>query len=182
MSVSAKSNLKVSKSLKINELSFVQLEKRDSSSEKPRRRCLNLKTIFYENKPLEKKINTDLIILNFITGKSETNFSARTALSDNPQDKLDYNLCMINKYDENLNESLSFISEFDLEQDENNQNDSFNSCDNDDESIEQIEIKTDVKTNSNKRDSIDDNKDIDLELENDWNDIQEFLLNKKSSQ
>ena len=89
---------------------------------------------------------------------------------------------MINKYDESLNESLSFISEFDLEQDENNQNDSFNSCDNDNESIEQIEIKTDIKTNSNKRDSIDDNKEIDLELENDWNDIQEFLLNKKSSQ
>ena len=182
MSVSAKSNLKVSKSLKINELSLVQLEKRDSSSEKPKRRCLNLKTIFYKNKPLEKKINTDLIILNFITGKSETNFSARTALSDNPQEKLDYNLCMINKYDENLDESLSFISEFDLEQDENNQNNSFNSCDNDDESIEQIEIKTDEKTNSNKRDSVNDNKDIDLELENDWNDIQKFLLNKKSSQ
>ena len=181
MSVSAKSNLKLCKSLKINELSFEQLEKRDSSSEKPKRRCLNLKTMFYEKKPLEKKINTDLIILNFITGKSETNFSARTALSDNHQDKLDYNLCMINKYDENLNESLSFISEFDLEQDENNQNDSFNSCDNDDESIEQIEIKTDVKTNTNKRDSIDDNKDIDLELENDWNDIQEILLNKKTS-
>ncbi len=89
---------------------------------------------------------------------------------------------MINKYDENLNESLSFISDFDLEQDENSQNDSFNSCDNDDESIEQIEIKTDIKTNSNKRDSIDDNKEIDLERENDWNDIQEFLLNKKPSQ
>ncbi len=92
MSVSAKSNLKVSKSLRKNDLSFAQIEKRDSSSEKPRRRYLNLKTIFYENKPEEKKINTDLIILNFITGKSETNFSARTALSDTPQDKLDYNL------------------------------------------------------------------------------------------
>ena len=182
MSVSAKSNLKISKSLRKNDLSFIEIEKRDSSSEKPRRRRLNLKTIFYENKPAEKKINTDLIILNFISDKSETNFSARTALSDTPQNKLDYNLCMINKYDENLNESLSFISEFDLEQDENCQNDSFNSCDNEDESIEQIEIKTDIKTDSNKRDSIDDNKEIDLERENEWNDIQEFLLNKKSSQ
>lgn len=182
MSVSAKSNLKVYKSFRKNDILLTQIEKRDSSSEKPRRRCLNLKTIFYENKPIEKKINNDLIILNFITGKSETNFSARTALSDTPHDKLDYNLCMINKYDENLNESLSFISEFDLEQDENSQNDSFDSSINDDQSIEQIEIKTDIKANSNKRISIDDSKEIDLERENEWNDIQEFLLNKKSSQ
>lgn len=31
--------------------------------------------------------------------------------------EMDYDLCMINKYDENLNTSLSFISEFDLEED-----------------------------------------------------------------
>ena len=47
MSVSAKSNLKISKSLRKNDLSFIEIEKRDSSSEKPRRRRLNLKTIFY---------------------------------------------------------------------------------------------------------------------------------------
>jgi hypothetical protein len=82
---------------------------------------------------------------------------------------------MINKYDENLNSSLSFISDFDLEEDEENQIDeSFNSCENDDSEIEQIEIK-----NSSKqafRDNIDEENDV--KLEKDWNDIQNFLLNK----
>lgn len=179
MSVSAKSNLKISKSLRKNDLSFIEIEKRDSSSEKPRKGHLDLKNIFYKNNP-EKKIDSDFIILNYITHKSETKFSAKTSLSDAIPDKLDYNLCMINKYDENLDTSLSFISEFDLEQDEN-QNDSFSSSDNDGECIEQIQIKSDIKIDQNKRGSIYDNKEIDLELEKDWNDIQTFLLNKKSS-
>jgi hypothetical protein len=86
-----------------------------------------------------------------------------------------YDLHMINKYDENLNSSLSFISDFDLEEDEENQIDeSFNSCENEDSEIEQIEIK-----NSSKqafRDNIDEENDV--KLEKDWNDIQNFLLNK----
>ena len=178
MSVSAKSNLKISKSLRKNDLSFIEIEKRDSSSEKPRRRRLNLKTIFYENKPAEKKINTDLIILNFISDKSQTNFSARTALSDTPQNKLDYNLCMINKYDENLNESLSFISEFDLEQDnENNEDSSFNSLDNDN-SVENIDISDKNRTKSFDKEDDEEHK---TKLEKEWADIQELLLNKNSS-
>ena len=176
MSHSSKSNLKVNNASRKNDFLITQIEKRDSSSEKPRKGHLNLKNIFYKNK-LEKKIDSDLIILSYITQKSGNKFSAKTSLSDAIPDKFEYNLCMINKYDENLNTSLSFISEFDLEQDEN-PNDSFSSSDNDGECIEQFEIKSDIKIDPNKRCSIYDNKDIDLELENDWNDIQEFLLNK----
>ena len=139
MSHSAKNNLKINKALRKNDFIATQIEKRDSSSEKPRKRRLDLKNIFYKNNP-KKKIDSDLIILNYITNKSENKFSAKTSLSDAIPDKLDYNLCMINKYDENLDTSLSFISEFDLEQDEN-QNDSFSSSDNDGECIEQIQIK-----------------------------------------
>ena len=159
---------------------------------KPEEKIQNVKT--FQNKKYKKQISfqndnhkieifkklNEGCVLNFIRS-SERKESSKTASSEIPKE-LKYDLSMINKYEEKLNSSLSFISEFDLEQDENNQNNSFNSCDNDDESIEQIEIKTDEKTNSNKRDSVNDNKDIDLELENDWNDIQKFLLNKKSSQ
>ena len=179
MSHSEKNNINITKVLGKNDFIIAQIEKRDSSSEKPRKGHLDLKNIFYKNNP-EKKIDSDFIILNYITHKSETKFSAKTSLSDAIPDKLDYNLCMINKYDEKLDTSLSFISEFDLEQDEN-QNDSFSSSDNDGECIEQIQIKSDIKIDQNKRGSIYDNKEIDLELEKDWNDIQTFLLNKKSS-
>ena len=179
MSHSAKNNLRINKALRKNDFIATQIEKRDSSSEKPRKRILDLKNIFYKSNP-KKKIDSDLIILNYITNKSETKFSAKTSLSDAIPDKLDYNLCMINKYDENLDTSLSFISEFDLEQDEN-QNDSFSSSVNDGECIEQFEIKSDIKIDSNKRGSINDKKEIDLELEKDWNEIQALLLNKKPS-
>ena len=66
----------------------------------------------------------------------------KTTLTDSFPTKNKYELYMINKYDENLNPDLSFISEFDLEEDFNKSNDSFNSSDNDDSEIEQIEIKT----------------------------------------
>ena len=54
-----------------------------------------------------------------------------------------YDLSMLNKYDEDLNSSLSFISEFDLEngnEDDNSFNSSF-----DDNSVEEIEIVSKVK-------------------------------------
>ena len=88
---------------------------------------------------------------------------------------------MINKYNENLDTNLSFISEFDLEEDETKQNDSFNSCDNDDESIEEIEIKT----RTNKRISYNNiykREEIDLDFEKDWEEIKDLLLNKKGNQ
>ena len=50
-----------------------------------------------------------------------------------------YDLCMINKYNEDLNPDLSFISEFDLEQEDNKTNNSFNSSF-DENSVEEIDI------------------------------------------
>ena len=81
---------------------------------------------------------------------------------------------MINKYDENLNDSLSFISDFDLEEDKNKLNDSFSSSCYDENSVEQIEIKT--KTNK----IYNDNEEYDFELEKEWNDIKESLLKNDS--
>ena len=54
-----------------------------------------------------------------------------------------YDLSMLNKYDEDLNSSLSFISDFDLEND-NEDNNSFNSSF-DDDSVEGIEIVSKIK-------------------------------------
>jgi hypothetical protein len=81
---------------------------------------------------------------------------------------------MVKKYDENLNTSLSFISDFDLEE-YLKLNNSFNSCDNDDSCIEEIEIKTKTKKNIN-------NDVFDIEFEKEWDDITKLILKNKSSQ
>ena len=93
-------------------------------------------------------------------------------MTSSPPEKLDYDLCMINKFDENLNTSLSFISEFDLEDDEK-ENDSFNSSDNEN-CIEEIEIKKNKKI-------LVENEEFYFELDKEWEDIREHLLKKESN-
>lgn len=121
------------------------------------------------SKDIFKKLN-ECCVLNFIRS-SERKETVKTAASDT---ELDYDLCMINQSDENLNNSLSFISEFDLEEDEN-ENNSFESCDSNN-SAEQIEI---VKKTKN-RNSIQEDIDNEIQLEKDWKDIQELLLKKNN--
>ena len=122
-----------------------------------------------------KKLNEGCV-LNFIRS-SERKESSKTASSEIPKE-LKYDLSMINKYEEKLNSSLSFISEFDLEKeeiDDNNFDDSFDSCGHDDSEIEQIEIQ-----NINRQivKYKNDDEENDVKLEKEWNDIQNFLLNK----
>ena len=76
-------------------------------------------------------------ILNFIRKsiKKETSFLNSSENSS----KMKYDLNMINKYEEDSNSNLSFISEFDLEEDESRKKDSFDSCF-DDNSVEEIQI------------------------------------------
>lgn len=133
---------------------------------------LSLKYSLYINE--EKKIKTNKCILNFITNDSERKYSIKTSMSENPI-KYNYELHMINKYDEYMNSSLSFISEFDLEEEEEKKfDDSFDSCGHDDSGIEQIEIK-----NISRRNTKDKNdEEIDIKFEKEWSDIQNFLLNK----
>ena len=71
-----------------------------------------------------KKLNEGTV-LNFIrySNRKET---VKSNLSENPKE-MKYDLCMLNKYEEDLNSSLSFISEFDLENEGNENDDSFNS-------------------------------------------------------
>ena len=125
------------------------------------------------SKDIFKKLN-ECSVFNFIRS-SERKDTVKTDISDT---QMDYDLCMINKYDENLNTSLSFISEFDLEEDVKENNSSFESCDND-ISIEQIKIVKNIK--NCKRSSIQEDIENEDQLENDWKDIQELLLKKNLS-
>ena len=142
---------------------------------------INIKKVFCEEqKPQkkEKKINKNLSILNFISRGLYEKSSVRANLSDTIPEKFDYSLFMINKYEENLDLSLSFISEFDLEEEDNKNymNESFKSSDNEDNCEEQIEIKTITK----KITSYDEEDNIKWKKE--WNEISELLLRKESSQ
>ena len=119
------------------------------------------------------EFNPKLNSFKFIRS-SEKKETVKTNFSDT---EMNYDLCMINKYNEDLNSSLSFISEFDLENDGNEEDNSFNSCDSDN-SVEQIEIfGKSSRKNSTKVLDI----EHDLKLEKEWNDIQKLLLNKDSS-
>ena len=123
----------------------------------------------------EKQCKSNLTLLNYITNNSERKSLIKTVLLPSKPEIYEYTLCMVNKHEEN--ENLSFISHFDLEDDENNINDSFDSCFND-HSVEQIEIKT--KSNNKSFDNED--SEIDIEFEKDWNDILDSIIDKKAYQ
>ena len=76
-------------------------------------------------------------VLNFIRC-SNTKETVKSNISEKPQE-MKYELCMLNKYEEDLNLSLSFISEFDLENEGNENDNSFNSSF-DENSVEEIDI------------------------------------------
>ena len=91
-------------------------------------------------KNIYKKLNEGTV-LNFIrTSSKKDNF--KSIISENSQE-MKYDLGMINKYEEELNSSLSFISEFNLEEDEN-ESETFNSS-LDDNSVEEFEIMKIIK-------------------------------------
>ena len=88
----------------------------------------------YIKNEIFKKLNEGTV-LHFIRNsnieKVKSNFSINSQ-------EMNYDLCMINKYDEDLNSDLSFISEFNLEE-ENEKDNSFNSSF-DENSVEEIDI------------------------------------------
>ena len=178
MSVSSKMNLKVKNSIKRDDSLLSKIEKRDNSFDKSKH-SLNLKSTFYQKEfNQDLKINNNLCILNFVVNKNDQRSSFATTATYKAPEKLDYDLDMVNKYDENR--SLSFISEFDLEEDDTKQDESFSSCENDDPSIEEVEIIQ--KNPTHKRVSCDyiyKKTETDLDLEKDWNEIKHLLLKRK---
>ena len=175
MSVSLKIIPKIEKLFKGKDTFILKFPKREKSYQK-RIKNQNLENLLYPKENLKpKEINiSHLSILNLISKKSKRRKStSKTTISEIISDKFNnYNIYMINKYDENFDSSLSFISQFDLENKENSINNSFCSSSNE-ESCEQIEIKTITKDISEK------DKEHSRKIEKEWNDIQELLLGKE---
>ena len=180
MSASSKMNLKVKKPIKREDSLLSKIEKRDNSFDKSKH-SLNLKNTFYQKEfNQDMKINNNLSILNFVINKNDQRSSYATTVTYKAPEKLDYNLDMVDKYEENG--SLSFISEFDLEEDDTKQDESFSSCENDDPSIEEVEIIKKYPTH--KRVSCDyiyKKAETDLDLEKDWNEIKHLLLKSQKA-
>ena len=135
------------------------------------------KKISVQNENFKKEIFQKLnegTILNFIK-QSEKRESTKTSLSLTPNN-MKYELSMINKYNEDKGKdnNLSFISEFDLEE-ENNKDSSFNSSD-DDNNVEEISI---IKKSTERISFDKDKEEYDSKLEKELNDILKLLLNKE---
>ena len=115
-------------------------EKNINSPDKSRLKIFIKKRIGLQDDKIKEEIFNKLnegTILNFIRKsiKKETSFLNSSENSS----EMKYDLNMINKYEEDSNSNLSFISEFDLEEDESRRKDSFDSCF-DDNSVEVIQI------------------------------------------
>ena len=122
--------------------------------------------------------NNNLLILNYLINVSEKNYSEKTGLTDTSPENFDYDLAMINKYEEDFNTSLDYISDFDLEKDDDKSFSSFESenDENDDDSFEKIEIKTkyNKKIESYK---ISDDDEVNDQLNKDFINIKKFIMN-----
>ena len=133
---------------------------------------ISLKQNFYKTET--KKYNEHLLVLNYLANFSKNRFSVKTALTDS--ENMDYDLSMINRYEEDFNTSLNNISDFDLEQDNEDKN-SFNS-EMDDGTSEIIDIKS--KSNTKFVNNINSNNSVKDILDKDFIEIKELLLNKNA--
>ena len=116
-------------------------EKLDSTN--PSKKSVQ-KRISMSDDNIKKNIYKNLnegTVLNFIRNSSKRDI-LKSNISENSQE-MKYDLGMINKYEEEPNSSLSFISEFNLEEDEN-ESETFNSS-LDDNSVEEFEIMKIIK-------------------------------------
>ena len=124
-------------STKITEIKNINKEK-ENPLKKGVKKFTSLQDDYIKNE-IFKKLNEGTV-LHFIRNsnieKVKSNFSIKSQ-------EMKYDLCMINKYDEDLNSDLSFISEFDLEE-ENEKDNSFNSSF-DENSVEEIDIVKKMK-------------------------------------
>ena len=123
MSISS-NNLQINKEENLKDNQKLSIKKRPSLQDD------------YFKKEIYKKLNEGCV-LNFIRNSKKKD-TIKTNCSEKSQE-MKYDLSMLNKYDEDLNSSLSFISEFDLENEENEKDNSFNSSF-DENSVEEIEI------------------------------------------
>lgn len=130
-----------------------------------------------DNTNSKKNQESNLLILNYLNNASEKNSSEKTGLTDSSPENFDYDLTMLNKYEEDFNTSLDFISDFDLEKDDDKSFSSFESenDENDDDSFEKIEIKTKYNKKFESHQTNDD--EVNDKLNKDFIDIKNLLLN-----
>ena len=124
-------------STKITEIKNINNEKKNHLK-KSIKKYISLKNDNNKNK-IFKKLNEGTV-LNFIRNSNIEKVNSNVSIKSQ---EMKYDLCMINKYDEDLNSDLSFISEFDLEE-ENEKDNSFNSSF-DENSVEEIDIVKKMK-------------------------------------
>ena len=124
-------------STNITEIKETNKEK-EKPSKKGIKKSISLQNDQFKNE-IFKKLNEGTV-LNFIRNSNIEKVNSNVSIKSQ---EMKYDLCMINKYDEDLNSDLSFISEFDLEE-ENKNDDSFNSSF-DEHSVEEIDIVKKVK-------------------------------------
>ena len=119
----------------LHENFFPKEENKKDSTKKPIKKQASLQDDYFK-KEIYKKLN-DGSVLDFIRNSKKKD-TVKTTFSEKSE-LMKYDLSMLNKYEEDLNSSLSFISEFDLENEENENDNSFNSSF-DENSVEEIEI------------------------------------------
>ena len=119
----------------LHENFFPKEENKKANTKKPIKKQASLQGDYFK-KEIYKKLN-DGSVLDFIRNSKKKD-SVKTTFSEKSE-LMKYDLSMLNKYEEDLNSSLSFISEFDLENEENENDNSFNSSF-DENSVEEIEI------------------------------------------
>ena len=143
--------------------------------------CQKPNTIYNNiNNPIFK--NHQGIILSLLVNKnSNKNKFRRSSIKTADTDKnsktkmiLSYNSSEIKKFDE-LNNSFSNISEFDLEKGKNGDDSEFNSSEIDDDSIEEEDIVTKTKKKEEKK----NDSEFEIELEKNFEDIVNMLYNKQ---
>ena len=151
---------------------------------KPEKRSYSVKfqSALTLSKNLYKKetkiINENLLILNYIMNYSQKKFSAKTSLTDSSPDNLKYDLNMINKFEEDINTNLSFISNFDLEDIYNENNKSFNSEEEEDDNDNFEIIVNTRKINNKVENNIDNDDEVNDKLNKDFLDIKKLILGK----
>ena len=135
--------MKVSASLSnLHENSKMEISNKKNEQKSSIKKRISLQDEYIKEK-IYYKLNEGCV-LNYIRN-SKKKETVKTNCSESLEKKYDLN--MLNKYDEDLNSSLSFISEFDLENEENDN--SFNSSF-DDNSVEVIEITSKIKSEKEK--------------------------------
>ena len=128
--------------MSVSSTNISEIKEINKEKENPLKKCVKKFTSLQDDhikNEIFKKLNEGTV-LHFIRNsnieKVKSNFSIKSQ-------EMKYDLCMINKYDEDLNSDLSFISEFDLEE-ENEKDNSFNSSF-DENSVEEIDIVKKMK-------------------------------------